>query len=191
MSSEFEKEIKEDVLVDKALNFFASYKTYILIIGFLLILFPIIYQVKILLDKKKNERELEILSGFISKNEDNISKNLNTLEKLTLSKNTIISSLSINKILDSETIKKEEKIKLLDNILNNKNFSEENIESLKIKKALLIFDNMDEAELLNLLNNKNKIDNYRNINLKLIYDFYLSKEQYNKAEEFKKNLNEK
>ena len=191
MSSEFEKEIKEDVLVDKALNFFASYKTYILIIGFLLILFPITYQVKILLDKKKNEQELEILSGFISKNEDNISKNLNTLEKLTLSKNTIISSLSINKILDSETIKKEEKIKLLDNILNNKNFSEENIESLKIKKALLIFDNMDEAELLNLLNNKNKIDNYRNINLKLIYDFYLSKEQYNKAEEFKKNLNEK
>ena len=191
MSSEFEKEIKEEVLVDKALNFFISYKIYIFVICFLLIFFPLTYQVKILLDKQKNEQELEILSSLISNYKDIISENLNTLEKLTLSKNTIISSLSINKILDSETIKKEEKIKLLDNILNNKNFSEENIESLKIKKALLIFDNMDEAELLNLLNNKNKIDNYRNINLKLIYDFYLSKEQYNKAEEFKKNLNEK
>lgn len=191
MSSEFEKEIKEEVLVDKALNFFISYKIYIFVICFLLIFFPLTYQVKILLDKQKNEQELEILSSLISSYEDIISENLNTLEKLTLSKNTIISSLSINKILDSKTIKKEKKIKILDNILNNKNLSEENIESLKIKKALLIFDNMDEAELLNLLNNKNKIDNYRNINLKLIYDFYLSKEQYNKAEEFKKNLNEK
>lgn len=191
MSSEFEKEIKEEVLVDNALNFFISYKIYIFVICFLLIFFPLTYQVKILLDKQKNEQELEILSSLISNYEDIISENLNTLEKLTLSKNTIISSLSINKILDSKTIKKEKKIKILDNILNNKNLSEENIESLKIKKALLIFDNIDEAELLNLLNNKNKIDNYRNINLKLIYDFYLSKEQYNKAEEFKKNLNEK
>ena len=82
-------------------------------------------------------------------------------------------------------------MKTIVNILKNKSLSEENIKSLKIKKALLIFDNIDEAELLNLLNNKNKIDNYRNINIKLIYDFYLSKEQYNKAEEFKKNLNEK
>ena len=191
MSSEFEKEIKEEVLVDKVLNFFVSYKIYIFVIGFLLIFFPLTYQVKILLDKQKNEQELEILSSLILSYEDIVSENLNTLEKLTLSKNTIISSLSINKILDSKTIKKEEKIKLLDNVLKNKSLSDENIENLKIKKALLIFDNIDEAELLNLLNNKNKIDNYRNINLELIYDFYLSKEQYKKAKEFKKNLNEK
>ena len=191
MSSEFEKEIKEEVLVDKALNFFTSYKVYILIIVFLLILFPITYQIKILLDKQKNEQELEILSSLIANYEDDVNENLNAIKKLTLSKNTIISSFSINKILDSKIIKKEEKINLLNNILKNKNLSTESIESLKIKKALLIFDNIDEAELLNLLNNKNKIDNYRNINLRLIYDFYLSKGQYNKAEEFKKNLNEK
>ena len=189
MSNEFENEIKEDVLLDKTLNFFKTYKIYILVVVFLLIFIPISYQVKILLDKQKNEQEFEKLSNLMIDFDDNKSKDLELLKKLLISNNDIVSSLALNKLMDSKTISKKEKIIILENLLKNKAISEEINQNLKIKKALLIFDNIEENDLLNLLNSKN--ENYKKINLRLISDFYLSKNQTKKALEFQEKLNEK
>lgn len=189
MSNEFENEIKEDVLLDKIFNFFNSYKIYILVIIFLLIFIPISYQIKILLDKQKNEQELEKLSNLIINFDDKKSKDLESIKKLLISKNDIVSSLALNKLIDSQTISKKEKIILLENLLKNKALSEEIIQNLKIKQALLIFNSIEENDLLNLLNSKN--ENYKDINLRLISDFYLSKNEKKKAQEFQKKLNEK
>ena len=191
MSNEFEKEIKEDVLFDKAFNFFNSYKIYILIVIFLLVFAPISYQVKILLDKQKNEKELEKLSNLIIDFDDNKSNDLELIKKLLVSKNDIISSLALNKLIDNKNLDKKEKIIFLENFLQNKAISEEISQNLKLKKALLIFDNIEENDLLNLLNSKNKNENFKDINFRLISDFYLSKNQSNKALEFLEKLNEK
>ena len=188
MSNEFDNEIKEDVLLDKIFNFFNSYKIYISVVIFLLIFIPISYQVKILFDKQKNEQELEKLSNLIINFDGKKPKDLELIKKLLISKNEIVSSLALNKLLDINTISNKEKIILLDNLLTNKALSEEITQNLKIKKALLVFDNIEENDLLNLLNSKN--ENYKDINLRLISDFYLSKKQYLKAKDLEKSLNE-
>ena len=189
MSNEFDNEIKEDVLLDKIFNFFNSYKVYISVVIFLLIFIPISYQVKILFDKQKNEQALEKLSNLIINFDGKKPKDLELIKKLLISKNEIVSSLALNKLLDINTISKKEKIILLENLLKNKDLSEEIIQNLKIKKALIMFDNIEENDLLNLLNSKNA--NYKDINIKLISDFYLSKNQKKKALEFQEKLNEK
>lgn len=56
-----------------------------------------------------------------------------------------------------------------------------------IKKAILKFDYIQEPEILQLLEHKNKNSNFNLIKKKLLVDFYTKNNQLNKANQIKKN----
>ena len=89
--------------------------------------------------------------------------------------------------------KKEPKknIILIDSIINSKKISQLNIELLKIKKALLIFDVADEKTMIDLLNKNNKQNKFYSLSMKILNDFYISKNEVSKANEIQKLVNEK
>ena len=81
--------------------------------------------------------------------------------------------------------------KIVDKTIFKNSLSEKNTELLKLQKALFIFDSAPESEMLNLLNIKNKKDYFYKLNLQIIYDFYVSKNDKKKAEEIKLLIDEK
>ena len=75
--------------------------------------------------------------------------------------------------------------------MNSKKLSKLNIELLKIKKALLIFDVADEKTMLDLLNKNDKQNKFYSIFVQILNDFYISRNEVAKANEIQKLVNEK
>lgn len=186
MSQEFEDEIQQGLFSDKILKFYKLYKIYIYIIIFLFVLIPVSYQLKIYFNMTNYEEEMKKYSIALLNINNNQAKSIDMFKKLAFSKNNIVSSLSINKILENHKISKKEKIIIINSLLEKNKLPPVNTDILKIKKVLLNFDEITEEKILNLLNQKNTNINYKNINFKLLQDFYLSKNQLKKASEFKK-----
>jgi len=99
----------------------------------------------------------------------------------------------LNKIIEINLKKKNPKknIILIDDILNSKKLSALNAELLKIKKALLIFDKVDEKTMLDLLNKNEKQSKFYSLSMQILVDFYISKNELSKANEIQKLVNEK
>ena len=88
----------------------------------------------------------------------------------------------IDNNLESETLKI---IKLFDEILNINSIDKENLNLIKIKKAIYLFSLDDEETIIKTLNpivNSDSI--WRNMAIKLISDYFLSKNQVSKAKEY-------
>ena len=192
MSNEFESQVKESIFNDKLLNFYKKFKFYIIFFFFLIILIPIIYQFISYRNNKKNMNYLEVYSYAISdlRNKD-FNKSINTFEKLALSDNNTIALLSFYQLYELNKNSKSQLIKLIDRILNKKKLVKENIELLKLKKSLIIFDNATEDEMLKTLDIKRNNNLFYEINLKIMYDFYVARNENNKAIELKKIIDGK
>lgn len=123
---------------------------------------------KILIQNKKNEEANLILIDIINE------------------KNKIYSPLSLYLILDSDLIKDKEKLEILfDKIITIKSLEKEEINLMKIKKALFIMDQKNEQKILELLNpiiNNNSV--WKNTALELLANFFLSKGDKLKSEEY-------
>ena len=97
--------------------------------------------------------------------------------------------LSLNNLIkDNKNLK--DAISFIDDIINNKVISERTKQLLKIKKSILIFDNATEDEMLLLLDLKNKKSFFKKINLEIMYDFYMSKNEKIKAKELRRLIDE-
>jgi len=192
MSNEFESQVKESIFNDKLLNFYKKFKFYIIVFFFLIILIHIIYQFISYKNNKKNMNYLEVYSYAISdlRNKD-FNKSINTFEKLALSDNNTIALLSFYQLYELNKNSKSQLIKLIDRILNKKKLVKENIELLKLKKSLIIFDNATEDEMLKTLDIKRNNNLFYEINLKIMYDFYVARNENNKAIELKKIIDGK
>jgi hypothetical protein len=93
------------------------------------------YEATILINKKKYEEGTVILENIIAK------------------QNKLYSPLSLFVILEKDLITDEDKVlDLFDKIISIKKIEEENLNLIKIKKALYISNSNNEIELLNLLN---------------------------------------
>jgi hypothetical protein len=185
MSNEIDSQITESVFKDEFLKFYHKKKYYLFALFFLLIFLPIFYQIFLSINKKNHSAQLEKYSELIlsSKVQESDIKNL------LKSNNETVALLSLNKLI--ETNKKSNDIILFfDEVINNGIISVRTKELLKIKKSIFIFDNATEEEMLFLLNLKNKKSFFKKINLEIMYDFYLSKNQKIKAEELKRIINE-
>ena len=75
--------------------------------------------------------------------------------------------------------------------MNSKKLSKLNVELLKIKKALLIFDKADEKTMLDLLNKNDKQNKFYSISMQILNDYYISRNEVSKANEIQKLANEK
>lgn len=83
-------------------------------------------------------------------------------------------------------------IKFFDKVLSINSIDEENLNLIKIKKAIYLFNSENEAVIIKTLNpviNSNSI--WRNLAINLMSDYFLSKNQESKANEYLQLLNKK
>ena len=185
MSNEFDSQISESVFKDNILKFYQKKKYYLFALFLLVIFLPISYQIFLSLDKKKNSSLLEKYSELVLSPE---GQEIN-FKKLLKSDNEIVALLSLNNLIkDNKNLK--DAISFIDDIINNKVISERTKQLLKIKKSILIFDNATEEEMLLLLDLKNKKSFFKKINLEIMYDFYMSKNEKIKAKELRRLIDE-
>ena len=191
MSNELDNQISESVFNDKILNFYHKRKYYIIFFVIIIIATPILYQAKLAFEKHKSASELEnysiVANELIKKNP---KEAIIQLHKLTTSSNDTVVLLALNQLLEINKNSKQELIKILDALIEEKKLSKRNSELLKIKKSLMIFDSATENQMLELLDVSNKNSFFRKTGLQILYDFHLSKNQKIKAEEVKRLIDE-
>ena len=191
MSNELDNQISESVFNDKILNFYHKRKYYIIFFVIIIIATPILYQAKVAFEKHKSASELESYSVVVNELiKSNPKEAVIQLQKLTTSNNDTIVLLALNQLLEINKSSKQELVKTLDTLIDEKKLSKRNDELLKIKKSLLIFDAATENQMLDLLDISNKDSSFRKTSLQILYDFNLSKNQKIKAEEVKRLINE-
>ena len=129
---------------------------------------------------------------MLLKNE-NLDESSTIFAKLLEEADEFIIVSSLNQLVEINIKKKEpeKNIILIDSILNSKKLSKLNVELLKIKKALLIFDKADEKTMLDLLNKNDKQNKFYSISMQILNDFYISRNEVLKANEIQKLVNEK
>lgn len=185
MSNELDSQITESVFKDKILKFYNKKKYYLFALFFLLLCLPIFYQVFLSIDKKKHSSQFEKYSELIL-NSNFQDANIKDLLK---SNNETVALLALGKLIETNKNSNDTNY-FFNEIFNNKAISKRTKELLKIKKAIFIFDSATEEEMLSLLDLKNKKSFFKEINLEIMYDYYLSKKQKIKAKELKKLINE-
>ena len=191
MSNELENQISESVFNDKILNFYQKRKYYIIFFVIIIIATPILFQAKVAFEKHKSASELESYSVVVNELiKSNPKEAVIQLQKLTTSNNDTIVLLALNQLQEINKSSKQELVKTLDTLIDEKKLSKRNDELLKIKKSLLIFDAATENQMLDLLDISNKDSSFRKTSLQILYDFHLSKNQKIKAEEVKRLINE-
>ena len=95
----------------------------------------------------------------------------------------------IDNELETDTLKI---INFFDEILKINSIDKENLNLIKIKKAIFLFNKGDEESIIKTLNPVVNSDSvWRNIAIKLISDYFLSKDQKTKANEYIQLLNNK
>ena len=123
---------------------------------------------KIFLSKNENEKSLEILKNIISTNDE------------------VYSPLSLFLIIDRNLNENRENVlKYFDQIISINSLEKDDLNLLKLKKAIYISDSADENDLLEILNpilNSNSVWKYKS--LKLLADYYFNKKEYNKAKQY-------
>ena len=194
MSSELENQIKDDLFRDKVNNFFSRYKKYLITLLILLITIPSFYHAYKAYERNQSEKIIENYSQamMLFKNE-NLDESSTIFAKLLEETDEFIIVSSLNQLVEINIKKKEpeKNIILIDSILNSKKLSKLNVELLKIKKALLIFDKADEKTMLDLLNKNDKQNKFYSISMQILNDFYISRNEVLKANEIQKLVNEK
>jgi hypothetical protein len=185
MSNEFDSQITESVFKDRILKFYHKKKYYFFIFFFLIFFLPISYQIFLSVDKEKHASELKKYS------EVNLNSKIqeSNLKDLLKSDNETVALLALSKLIESNKNSKDI-ILFFNKIISSKAISERTRELLKIKKSIFIFDSAKEEEMLFLLDLKNKKSSFKKINLEIMYDFYISKNQHIKAKELERIMNE-
>ncbi len=114
------------------------------------------------------------------------------LSNIVLEKNSPYSSLSLFLIIENKLIdNKETIINYFDEVINNNSFNEEDLNLLRLKKAIFISDISMEQEILGLINpiiNSNSV--WKNHALKFLGDLYYSNGQREKAKQYYLTLSE-
>jgi len=178
------KEIEDDLKQDRFINFFKKYKFIIIIflsLFFLTIVFIVSKNIIFENRAKKYTQEYVVILSLI--NDKKIDDAKKRLEILKDSKINLYKVLAISKLLELSKENKNEQISILDYAIKS-NIEKNDKDLFKIKKALLVFDNLDEQQFLNLLNPGDfKNSPWRVLSLEILGDFYISKGQKIKAKD--------
>ena len=175
------------------LNFLkANIKIFLYIFGILILIIAAI----IWLNNNNKIKETKISDSFINaqilieKGKKNEAEKI--LSNIVLEKNSPYSSLSLFLIIENKLIdNKEIIINYFDEVINNNSFKEEDLNLLRLKKAIYISDISMEQEILGLINpiiNSNSV--WKNHALRFLGDFYNSNGQQQKAKQYYSTLSE-
>ena len=143
-------------------------------------------------DTKKQNKIIseDFIKAKIFLEKDSKDKATLILKNIIKKKDTIYSSLSLFLLIDQNLVKdKQLIIEYFDNIISDGDYSEEDINLLKLKKAIYISDIKYEQEMLKLLNPIINSDSvWKNQSLKFLGDFYYSISQLEKARQYYSTL---
>ena len=141
-------------------------------------------------DHSKKEKRVNIAEDYIEAKvllmNNNKSKSYEVLRKIILKEDQIYSPLSLFLIIDQDLeTNKEIIIEYFDNILSIKNIEKEDLNLLRLKKAIFISPESNEQDILNLLNPVINTDSvWKNQSLKFIGDYFFSLNQFKKASQY-------
>ena len=135
-------------------------------------------------DRYKNSEDFISAKIFLSKNEK--EKSLEILKNIISTNDEVYSPLSLFLIIDRNLDENRENVlKYFDQIISINSLEKEDLNLLKLKKAIYISDSADENDLLEILNpilNSNSV--WKNKSLKLLGDYYFNKKEYIKAKQY-------
>ena len=144
----------------------------------------------LIFDINNKNKKIKISERFIEAkiliNEGDYKDSLVILDNLIMEKDNIYSPLSLFLIID-RNLEQDSKtlIKYFDSVLSIKKIDKENLNLLKLKKAIFISESSKEKELLDLLNpiiNSSSIWKFDSI--KFLGDYYFSMREFKKAEQY-------
>ena len=135
-------------------------------------------------DRYKNSENFISAKILLSKNEN--EKSLEVLKNIILTNDEVYSPLSLFVIIDRNLDENRENVlKYFDQIISINSLEKEDLNLIKLKKAIYISDNTDEKDLLKILNpilNSNSVWKYKS--LKLLGDYFFDKKEYIKAKQY-------
>ena len=188
---------KTEVIINfqnKILIFFKKkLKTFIFLISIIfIILFGFLFS-KNLQEKNNIKISEKYTQATILLNQKKIDKSRSLLESIINEKHKFYSPLALYLLIDQSLIKDSVKIiALFDKILKIKNIEKEDLNLIKIKKAIYLFNTDNEELIIKSLNTVINSDSiWRNMSIKLISEYFLSKNQKIKADEYIKLLRQK
>ena len=168
-------------------DYFNTYKKTIIILSFILVL---IVGIVLWFDNTQKNKRLKVSENFIEAKillaqEENL-KSLDYLKSIILQKDKVYSPLSLFLIIDNNLEKnKEVIIQYFDELLSINALEDEDINLLRLKKAIYISNSSKEQNMLDLLNpiiNSNSVWKFQS--LKFLGDYYFSLKQFKKAEQY-------
>ena len=172
---------------EKIKNFFLNNKKILIfIITFFIFVVIGVYSYDKYLNKKKKDISDNFNLITIEYSESTKDKSLQKLVEIINQKDPTYSPLSLYFIIDNKLISDRNEMNKLFDVLIEKTSLNEEIKNLIIyKKALFNADQVNEADLLNILNpliNSNSV--WKSHALYLMGEFFYSKDQKQKAKEF-------
>jgi len=145
--------------------------------------------------KIKNEIKLSenYTKASIQFNKKKTNEAKQILENIISADHKFYSPMALYFIIDNNLETDSLKIiNLFDNVLSINSIDEENLNLIKIKKAIFLFNLDDEEAIIKTLNPIiNSESTWRIMAIKLISDYFLSKNQDEKAKEYIQLLNNK
>ncbi len=161
----------------------------IIIIIFVLLGFYSWKQSNVLL-KKTQLSEYYVNAKILLETKNNNLDSLKILEQIINEKDETYSVLSLYLIIDRDLEKNEKVVlKYFDKVLSIKNLKNEDNDLIKLKKAIFISNKSSEKELLDLLNpiiNSESV--WKTQAILFLGDFYYSKKEFNKADQYYSKL---
>jgi len=164
----------------------------ILIITLVLILFSYFFYKDL---QRKNEIKIseDYTEASLQFKEKKVDEAKLLLENIINKGHRFYSPLALYFIIDNNL--ETDSLKILnffDKILSISSINEENLNLIKIKKAIILFNLGDEDAIIKTLNPVINSDSvWRNVAIKLIANYFLSKNQKKKANEYIQLLNNK
>ena len=177
---------------EKIINF--TKKNLKLIITGLIILFIFIF-IFLILKNYQEKNNIKIAEQYtyasILVKQEKLEESRIILESIVAQDHQFYSPMALYLIIDNNIISEELKIiSFFDIILKNNSIEKENLNLIKIKKAIYLI-NIDNEELilrtLNPIINSNSV--WKNTAINLVSEYFLSKNQKTKAEEYIQLLN--
>lgn len=161
-------------------------KTIIIVFLLLFSIFSIFSWMKYDANIKKQKLSEDFIKAKIFISEKKFVEANNILKYIVNQKDSTYSVLSLYLIINKD-LEKDEKlvIKYFDKILSIKALKKEDLNLIKLKKAIYISRYEKEEDLLDLLNPIINSESFWKIqSIKFLGDYYFSKREYNKADEY-------
>jgi len=138
-------------------------------------------------EKNKRKKGSEnFIEAKILLTENNHSKSLEILKNIIKTKDKTYSPLSLFLILDQNLEKdKELVLKYFNDVLLIRNLGKEDLNLLRLKKAIFVSNKSKEKDMLDLLNPIINSDSvWKTQSLKFLGDYYFSLKEFKKAEQY-------